>query len=130
MHFLAIFLANVSVEIFQCSASRSKELNVLNGMGCGLQRYFARRCGRGPQTAMPFLSQLSLEAPLCYPEVCFGFLKAKWKVVWSVASVFDLGGSTVLESPPSQEYSSEIVRFPLRSLLKGFKCRGLCFSTF
>lgn len=54
---------------------------------------------------------LPLHALLHYPIVCFGFLKAKWKVVWPVAYVFDIS-STVLECPPTQEYPSEIVKFP------------------
>lgn len=56
----------------------------------------------------------SLDA-VFYHSTVFGFIKAKWKVRQSMANAFDLTTSAVVESSPTQEYSSQIVKFPLCS---------------
>lgn len=61
------------------------ELNVLNGMGYGLQHYFAQKFGRGPQNTMPFprLSGLLMQYSII-PQCVLVLLRQneKWGSPW------------------------------------------------
>lgn len=48
-----------------CFLIKRAELTELNGMGYGLQHYFAQKFGRGPQNVLPFLrlSRLLMSLP-------------------------------------------------------------------
>lgn len=63
------------------------ELNILNGIGYGLQHYFAQEFGRGPQNIMPFprLSCLLIQYSII-PQCVLVFLRQneKWGSPWSM----------------------------------------------